>query len=134
MACMCDIKPLLNSIINQRKIYMTFDTNNQKCQEYEESKEKRNEAKKLEEQYWNELVEKINEYIQYPQNKKWVIFKRNKKASFKYDKDIGETYIKIPKIEKREYYCLINLLSKMEYFYQFKDTFVLHIEEEKNGL
>ena len=59
MVCICDIKALINSIINQRKMYIQFDTDEQRCKNYEETKKKLEEAHRLEEQYWKELAEKI---------------------------------------------------------------------------
>ena len=130
MVCICDIKATIKAIINQRKIYMVFDNNERKCQDFDFAKEKREEAKKFEEEYWEQLEDKINAHIQYPQTKKWMIFKRTKKAEVGYDNIIQEKYIKIPEIDKKEYYCVIDYLNKNENFLKVKDRYILMIKEE----
>ena len=129
MVCICDIKSLINSIINQRKMYMQFDTDEQRCKNYEETKKKLEEAHRLEEQYWKELAEKINEYIDYPKSR-WAIFDMTDKAKIGYSYFLSERYIRVPYIEKKEYYCVINLLKKNDNFWKSDDKFLLYIEEE----
>ena len=126
MVCICDIKLLINSIINQRKMYMQFDTDEQRCKDYEETKKKLEEAHRLEEQYWKELAEKINEYIDYP-NSRWIIFNTTNKANIGYHHFFNERCIKVPYIEKQEYYCVINLLKKNDNFWQANNKFLLNI-------
>lgn len=134
MVCICEIKPIIKSIVNQRKTYMQYNTIEKKCHDYHYAKEQRKEAEKLEKQYWGEFVDKANEYMDYPVKKR-IGFNRTQKVEVKYDDEIvGETYIMIPFIEKQQYYCLMHLLNKLECFYRFGDKYVFQIGDEEDGI
>ena len=40
---------------------------------------------------------------------------------------LGKRYIRVPYIEKQEYYCVINLLKKNDSFWKSDDKFLLSI-------
>ena len=58
------------------------------------------------------FIKKCNYYIDYPKQK-FLFIDKTKKIQFRYEEWIGSVLI-IPFVDKREYYCLINLFEHME--------------------
>ena len=58
------------------------------------------------------LVEKCNEYLNYPV-KKFLFFDFTKKVKLDDNNSIEEDMLCVPFVDKREYYCLIALLDSM---------------------
>ena len=81
------------------------------CEHWEEyENDKKNLISEIR-QKKEELICECNEFINYPTNKIWI-FDFTKSVSIKYDNLFKMEYLKIPFIDKHEYYCLINYLDK----------------------
>lgn len=82
-----------------------------KCEHWEEyENDKKNliiETRQKKEQ----LIKECNEFINYPINKIWI-FDFTKSVTIKYHSLFEMECLKIPFIDKHEYYCLINYLDK----------------------
>lgn len=82
-----------------------------KCENWEEYNENYDDVK------WSiislrvELAKKCSEYVGYPLEKIWI-FDFTKKVRVFYSEMWKEDMIKIPFIDKREYYCLVNYFEK----------------------
>lgn len=114
MVCICDIKVGINAVVNQQQIYSVFDNDEKKCLEFDFCQEKMAEAKQFENEHFEQLIKDINEYIQYPK-KKVLFFDVTQRAEGGYNEYWDSIYIKVPKIEKQQYYCVINRLNKHEH-------------------
>ena len=124
---MCDVKKDIQAIVNQQKIFARFNTDEEKCTNLENANEQIETACQLEKQHWDKLVEDVNEYIGYPTKRRWGIFPP-KKAKLGYDSFLQTTTIKIPKIEKQEYYCVINYLNNYKYSCVINNSYVIDIQ------
>lgn len=92
------------------------------CFEYEYAKEQQKESNQTHKQLIKELIDCINDYINYPTTK--ILFiKRQNKATYRINKGWHGEFegynIKIPFVDKQEYYCVKNLLDNCKYIHQY---------------
>lgn len=89
------------------------------CRDYDESKKLIKECKENHKKEIQKVVELLNNYISYPE-KKILIFDVSNKVKWSNEKwgwtDEWIGYnIKIPYIDKQEYYCVKELFKSLEY-------------------
>lgn len=95
--------------------YSSVDT---LCDDYNKAKLLQQSHRSLHKQLINQLVNQINDYIDYP-TRSFLIFKWSQKASWRvyetFHGDFDGYLIKIPYVDKREYYCVVRLLETYKY-------------------
>ena len=99
------------------------------CQNYEEADEIRQSAKEAHQKAIESIVELINEILNYP-IEKWLFLSHQDQATYKiyksdWDKSFLGYKIKIPYIDKKEYYCIIEMFKKAKKW----DRYFIHDNE-----
>lgn len=119
-----DLENIKNLIIKihelGKKEYHMRHSNKYKCEHYDNYNIDYYELKINLNNTRNLFIEKCNEFVDYP-TKKFFIFKSKKQIKFKEESFIGLT-LNIPFIDKKEYFCLINLFEHMsKYMWNWHD-------------
>lgn len=108
-----------NNLKLERQTYQTSWL----CQNYEEANEIRQYAKKAHQEAIESIVRLINEVLDYP-IEKWLFLSYQDQATYKIYKDGWDEHflgykIKIPHINKKEYYCIIQMFEKAKKWYKY---------------
>ena len=111
-----EIDAIINQIFTDFKIEQKFSSSKELCKDFDKAKQKAQQSQQNYKQSIAQLINCLNNYIQYPTHKKFL-FKYKQKASYsiKYGifHDTFQGYmITIPYIDKREYHCVQILLKK----------------------
>ena len=107
-----NIKNLIIKIVElNKKIYFITHNNEYKCNHYDTCNDEYDETYSDLIDTRNLFIKKCNEFIDYP-TEKFFIFKSKKQIKFKDESFIGLT-LNVPFIDKKEYFCLINLFEHM---------------------
>lgn len=107
-----EIKNLIISIYNlENKEYHMRHNNKYKCEHYDTYDDDYDKIYSDLVDTRSLFIEKCNEFVDYP-TKKFFIFKSKKQIKFKDESFIGLT-LNVPFIDKKEYFCLINLFEHM---------------------
>lgn len=108
---------LLNIILNLQEKRRRILSNEYICKNYESYKDDKIRIDSKIEVYKRKVEVECNNYLNYPESKLWV-FDFTKKVEFKED-NIWGTILKVPFIDNKEYFCLINLFENhKEILYQ----------------
>lgn len=115
------IEKIKNLIIEikdlKRRRYKLKSNNKYKCENYDTYHKEFDEVNKNIFVAVHTLVDECNNFVDYPKEK-FLCFDFTKKIKLKHDKDI-DWVIRIPFVDKKEYFCLISLFEYMEHDYLF---------------
>ena len=108
-----EIDIIINKIIEMKDIQQRYQSYSMKCANLELANDEYGRAKEKEDRYYDLLIKTINEYIDYPK-KKTLFIVRQKQSSVHIDNTFSSSFkiVKIPYIDKQEYYCVINCFNK----------------------
>ena len=107
-----EINDLVLSIVKIKKQLNEINLDEYKCEYWDKYEEECNKLLKEFNDIKKLLVERCNDYIQYPK-KTILFFEITKGVSIVKDEVFSEKLI-VPFIDKREYYCVINLFKNHE--------------------
>lgn len=111
-----NIEAIIEEIIDYMKLETDCRHYINLCKNYDKAHEIEQLCKQRIKQLLNLLIEQINQYINYPIEKKWF-YTKQKQAQWRYTREeavFNGYVVKIPYIDKQEYYCIKCLLTKYQ--------------------
>lgn len=107
------IKELLYEYSEFKLNKWVMEQDNYKCEHWEGYVEEYSEFIEDFENLKNELVDKCNDFMDYPLSR-FLFFNRTKRVSFSTSNMLDLEVLSIPFIDDGKYYCLITLLDSLE--------------------
>lgn len=123
------IEAMMSACYNHLKLEQQTYKTSWLCQHYEKADEIRQSAKEAHQEAIYSIVALINEILDYP-IKKWLFLSYQKQATYQiykagWDGSFLGYKIHIPYIDKKEYYCIIQMFKEAEKW----DRYFIHDNE-----